>query len=167
MSVSFYDFTTPLFMRGLTVLSDYMDKTIAYSETHPADLFEAKLAPDMFPLSRQVQSACDKAKNGIARLISVPAPSFQDTETTFKELKTRIAKTLTFLNMSTPAQFEGADERMVEFRFPGVKGPISGHAYLTEFLLPDFCFHVATVHDILRHNGLAIGKADYLGKRGA
>jgi hypothetical protein len=104
VSVSFCGFTTPLLNSGLSILSGYMDKAIAYVETSkidPAALFGARLAPDIFPLSRQVQSACDKAKNGVARLTGVTAPSFQDTESTFQELKMRIAKTVTFLNSAT------------------------------------------------------------------
>jgi hypothetical protein len=167
MAATLYTFTIPLLTRGLAVMSGYMNKAAAHAKAHqldPATLLGARLAPDMFPFSGQVQRACDKAKNGVARLTGVAAPVHQDTETTFQELQLRIAKTLTFLNAATPAQFEGAEERMVEFRFPGLTSAISGQVYLTQFLLPDFFFHIATAHGILRNEGLQIGKVDYIGK---
>jgi uncharacterized protein len=163
MPATLCTFTIPLLTRGLSVLSDYMDKAATHAKTlgiDPAALVSARLAPDMMPLSGQVQSACDKAKNGVARLTGTTAPAYADTETTLEELKARIAKTLLFLNAVTPAQFEGAGDRVVTLR----DRTMTGHVYLTQILLPDFYFHIATAHGILRHNGLAIGKADYLGK---
>jgi hypothetical protein len=118
----------------------------------------------MMSFSGQIQRASDKAKNGVARLAKVEAPAFADTETTFAELDTRIAKTVEFLDSVKPSLFEGADERTVELKFRSVGGVMTGHTYLTQVLLPDFYFHLATAHGILRNKGLPVGKADYLGK---
>ena len=166
MATTLYAFTVPPLIRGLSVLSTYMDKAIEHATRHgtSADaLFGARLAPDMQPLSSQVQMACDKAKNGVGRLAGVTPPPYSDTETTFDELKARIAKTQAFIQTITAASFEGAGERIIEFRFKGTQ-MISGHDYLTKVLLPDFYYHIATAHAIFRSNGLQLGKADYLGE---
>ena len=131
---------------------------------HDGDILDARLAPDMLPFSGQIQRASDKAKNGVARLANIDAPSFTDSEATLAELESRVAKTVEFLTSVSPSRFEGADHRRVELRFRSVNGIIEGHAYLTQILMPDFYFHIATAHGILRSKGLAIGKADYLGK---
>ena len=169
MSATLYAFSAPLLTRGLSILSIYMDKAIEHAATHGLDedvLFSARLAPDMQPLSSQVQMAGDKAKNGVSRLVGITPPAYPDTETTFDQLKTRLAKTIDFIGTITPAQFEGSGEREVELRFKGSNLVMTGHDYLTKGLLPDFYFHLASAHGILRHNGLAIGKADYLGTVG-
>ena len=167
MLPAFYAFTSPLLVRGLSILSGYMDKAAAHVAENgidPAVLINARLASDMMPLSGQVQRASDKAKNGIARLAGISAPAFADTETSFEELKDRLGRTMAFIETVPSPLLEAAAERRVEFRFPGVTGPMNGHAYLTKFLLPDFYLHIAIAHGILRHHGLEIGKVDYLGK---
>jgi hypothetical protein len=159
-------FSSPLLLRGLSILSDYLDKAAAQAAqdgTGPAALLDARLAPDMLPLSGQVQMASGKAKNGLARLTGVTAPVFEDTETSFEELKARIDRTTAFIEAIPPGAFVGAADREIELRFGGATRRMDGQAYLTKFLLPDFYFHLATAHGILRHNGLGIGKADYLG----
>lgn len=166
MQKMMYELSVPAMTRGFAVLSGYLDKAKAHAEAggvDPAELLGARLAPDMLPFSAQIQRASDKAKNGVGRLTGVAAPSFADTEASFDELRTRIARTVEFIGALTPAQFEGAEERRVELRFRGLSAEMSGFAYLTKLLLPDFYFHIATAHGILRHKGLAIGKADYLG----
>ncbi|MGH8066091.1 MAG: DUF1993 domain-containing protein [Candidatus Entotheonellia bacterium] len=166
MSTALYTFTIPLLRRGLSILSSYMDKASAYAEARgidPATLVGARLAQNMLPLSGQVQRASDKATNGVARLTGAIAPVFEDTESTLEELEAGIAKTLTFLDAVTPVQFEGTENRTIELRFRSVSGTMNGHTYLTKFLLPDVYFHIATAHGLLRHSGLQIGKADYVG----
>jgi hypothetical protein len=166
MSTELYGFTVPLLTRGLSILATYMDKAIKHAEatgTSEDVMFKARLASDMSALSSQIQMACDKAKNGVARLTGRTAPAYPDTETTFHELSLRIAKTKSFVDAITLDQFEGAGDRLVELRYKGAIRTMNGHDYLTKVLLPDFYFHVATTHGILRHCGLAVGKADYLG----
>jgi hypothetical protein len=167
MAFSTYDLTVPPLIRGFDVLTSYLDKAAAYADENKIDssvLINARLAPDMQPLSAQVQRASDNAKGAIVRLTGVPTPSFPDTETTFDELKARIANTVALLKELTPAQFEGSESRIVEMRFRGGMHKLSGETYLLQVLLPNFWFHVTTAHDILRHNGLKIGKSDYFGK---
>ncbi|MEI9942240.1 MAG: DUF1993 domain-containing protein [Pseudomonadota bacterium] len=118
----------------------------------------------MLPLSGQIQRASDKAKAGVARLTLVDAPAFADTETTFAELAARVEKTTAFLRSVAKEHFEGSDARAVEINFRSLSGSYSGERYLMGILLPDFFFHVTTTHGILRNRGLAIGKADYLGR---
>jgi hypothetical protein len=129
----------------------------------PEVLIEARLAPDMHKLSRQVQIASDMVKNGAARLAGISAPSFPDTETSFPELQARIAKTVTFLETIDEAALKGADTREIVLKFPGMEMQFSGAGYLTGFVLPNLFFHVTTAYNILRHNGVAIGKRDYMG----
>jgi hypothetical protein len=157
----------PLLRRGFGVLSAYLAAAREHVETtalSESAILGARLAQDMLPFSGQIQRASDKAKNGVARLVDVEAPNFPDTEATLAELDARIAKTLDFLDSVKPGRFKGADMRVVELRFRSVNGVMSGHTYLTQVLLPDFYFHVATAYGILRHLGLPIGKADYLGR---
>jgi hypothetical protein len=161
-----YRFTVPLLRRALGVLSTYIVGVRKHAHAHGLDesmLLSARLAPDMLPFSGQIQRASDKAKNGVARLAEIVAPSFADTETTSRELEERIANTVAFLDSVKPSLFVGADKRTVELRFRSVNGAMSGQTYLTQVLLPDVYFHVATAHGILRNNGIDVGKADYLG----
>ncbi|MEP9379595.1 DUF1993 domain-containing protein [Aquabacter sp. CN5-332] len=158
---SIYDYTVPVLARGLTILSTYMDKAAAHAAAQgidPSELINARLAPDMLPLSGQIQRASDTAKASITRLTGVAAPSFPDTETTFPELKERLANTLAFVESVAPAQFEGAEAREVDLRFLKV----SGADYPAQFMLPNFFFHLAIAHGILRQAGVNIGKKDYL-----
>lgn len=163
MSLSMYDLSIPALQRGLGVLSRSLDKASAYATERgfePSILVNARLAPDMLPLAGQVQRASDTSKGGIARLTGLTAPSFPDTETTIDELKERIAKTVAFLQTITRQQLEGSAERSIESR---AVGTMPGSTHLLAFVLPNFYFHVTTAHGILRHNGVSVGKKDYLG----
>jgi uncharacterized protein len=166
MSLSMYDLSVPVLQRGLGVLSNYLDKASAYATERgidPTVLINARLAPDMLPLAGQVQRASDGAKGVGARLTGADAPSFPDTETTFAGLGERVAKTVAYLQTITPQSLEGSDARPITLKFGSQSVTLRGDAYLTGFALPNFFFHVTTAHNILRHNGLAIGKKDYLG----
>jgi uncharacterized protein len=166
MSVSMYKLSVPVFIRGLNVLAGLLDKAEAHAAERKIpldDLFNARLAPDMLPLSGQIQRVSDTSKNAIGRLTGVPAPSFPDEEKTFAELRERIAKTIAFLETVKPSDLEKSDSRDVTISFSKVKFTFSGDDYLLKFALPNFFFHVTTTHDILRNQGVAIGKVDYLG----
>jgi len=168
MSLSMYDATVPVLVRGLNNLSHLLEKGLASAEARdidPAVLVAARLAPDMHPLSRQVQIASDSAKGAASRLAGVDNPSWPDTETTFPELQARIRKTVDYLETFKPEQFEGAESKTVTLPLPGGEMKFSGQEFLLGFVLPNFLFHVTTAHAILRHNGVPIGKADYLGAR--
>ncbi len=130
----------------------------------PADrLPNARLAPDMFELTRQVQIACDHAKNGVARLIGVEAPVFEDNEQTIEDLKSRIARTIEHLNRAPESAFEGAAERRIVVPLQGtMRAEFDGLQFLRDWTLPNFYFHVVTAYDILRHNGVELGKADFM-----
>ena len=117
----------------------------------------------MFPLSRQVQIATDHAKGACARLVGVDVPSYADTETTFAELQARIARTIEFVRAFRPEQFEGAESRDVTLTIAGQKVPFKGGVYLSQFALPNFFFHATTTYAILRHNGVEVGKRDFIG----
>jgi uncharacterized protein len=166
MSISVYDFSIPALARGLTNMSALLDKAAAHAEVKKFDtivLAQARLFPDMHPLARQVQIACDTAKGAGARLAQVEVPKHPDTETTFAELKARIAKTVDFLKTITPAQVQGAESRSIEIKFPNGAWKFTGSSYLTEFVLPNFYFHVSMVYALLRNNGVDVGKGDFLG----
>ena len=117
----------------------------------------------MFPMARQVQSACDTAKGAVARLAGVEIPVHEDTEQTFEELKARIAKTIAFINTVKPAQIDGSEEREVVLKMRSGEVKFKGMQYLLGHALPNFYFHVTTAYDILRHNGVEVGKRDYIG----
>ena len=166
MPFTLYDASLPMMVRMLRNLAAILDKAVAHAEDHtiaPATLIEAKLAPDMFNLARQVQSAADAAKTCAARLAGEPPPSFPDTETTFEELQTRIAKTIAYVLGFTPEQINSAETRTITL--PIRKQPVDFTAadYLTKFAAPNFFFHVTTAYDILRQQGVEIGKMSYLG----
>lgn len=166
MPLSMYQASVPVFTRGLGILSTLLDKAAAHAEARkldPAVFMTARLALDMFPLSRQVQAASDAAKSGAARLAGIEPPSFPDTEASFPEIKQRIAKTVAFLDGIAPGQIDGSEERSVTLKLRGGEVGFTGQRYLLTFALPNFFFHVTTAYDILRHNGLDIGKRDYLG----
>ena len=164
MTLSMYELSVPMVVRGLTVLSQYLDKASDFAVANdvvPADLINARLAPDMLPLSGQVQRASDTSKGAISRLTKIAAPSFPDTETTFTELKDRVSKTIAFLQTATAEDFAGSESKKIELKF--LNTTLSGEDYLLLFVIPNFFFHVATAHDILRNQGLNVGKLDYLG----
>jgi hypothetical protein len=166
MSISMYDFSIPMLTRGLTNLSAILDKGAAHAETKKFDsvvLAQARLFPDMHPLVRQVQIACDTAKGAAARLAGIEVPKHEDTEATFADLKARIAKTVDFLKTITAAQLKDAETRDIEIKFPNGSWKFTGIKYLTDFALPNFYFHESMVYALLRKNGIDVGKMNFLG----
>ncbi len=166
MTLSMYQASVPAFQRALAALDAILDKALAYAEERkidPAALTSARLYPDMHPLNRQVQLLSDTAKGACARLAGLPVPSFADTETTIPELKARIAKTLDFIATVRPEQIDGSEARDITLKAGAREYTFKGQDYLVFFALPNFYFHVTTAYAILRHNGLPIGKLDYLG----
>jgi uncharacterized protein len=166
MSLSMYQASIPVFVRMLGNLSAVLDKGAVFAEARKVDpsvLINSRLAPDMLPLSRQVQIASDGAKGCAARLAAIEVPSFPDTEASFPELQARIAKTRDFLNGIAAGQIDGSEERPVSLKFGGTPISFRGQDYLLTFALPHVLFHVTTAYNILRHNGVEIGKMDYLG----
>ena len=165
--MSMYNASIPAFEIGLNALSAILDKAEAHAEAKRIDLaalLSARLFPDMFPLTRQVQSACDQAKNGGARLAGVDPPRYEDNEKTIAELKARIAKTIGYIKTLDAGKIDASAEREIAFPLgPNTKGHMKGADYLNHFALPNFHFHLATAYDILRHNGVEIGKRDFLG----
>lgn len=167
MSVSMYNASIPVLLRMLGNLSAILHKAEAYAaerKIEPSVLLKARLAPDMLPLVSQVQIASDSAKGCAARLAGIDIPSYADTESSFAELQARIAKTQAFLESIDAAQLEGSEGKSITLNFPGMGLKFSGQDYLLNFVLPNFFFHVTTAYAILRHNGLDIGKLDFLGK---
>jgi hypothetical protein len=157
----------PVFEISLNALSALLDKAEAYSEAKkidPAAILNARLFPDMFAFTRQVQSACDQAKNGGARLAGIDPPRYEDTEKTIPELKARIAKTVAFVKTLDAKKIDASADREITFPLgPNNKGHMKGADYLNHFVLPNFYFHATTAYDILRHCGVEIGKRDFLG----
>jgi hypothetical protein len=168
MAVSIYAVAVPTFQKHLNALSAILDKAQAYATAKKFDssvLAGSRLYPDMFSFTRQIQSATDFAKGASARLAGIPVPSYPDTETTLAELKERIAKTLAFLETVKPQQMEGSESRQITIKFGPNEASFSGQDYLLHFVLPNFFFHCTTAYDILRHNGLEIGKRDFMGAK--
>ena len=166
MTINAHSATVPAFVQILNALSSILTKAAAHAEAKkidPSVFVTARIAPDMFPLARQVQIATDHAKGASARLAGVDNPSFADTETTFAELQARIAKTLDFVKSLKPAQFDGGFERDITLTIAGQKMTWKGDVYLHQFALPNFYFHVTAAYAILRHNGVEVGKRDFLG----
>jgi len=161
-----YQASVPVFVRMFGNLSAILDKAAAFAEAKkidPSVLVNARLAVDMLPLSKQVQIASDAAKGAGARLTGSDVPSFADTETTFPELQARIAKTVDFLKGLDAAQFDGSESKEIVLTLAKGEVTFKGDAYLLNFVLPNFYFHMTTAYAILRHNGLDLGKMDYLG----
>lgn len=166
MSISMYQTSAPRFANTLKNLAAILDKAQAHAESKKIDplvLTSARLFPDMFALARQVQIACDTAKGAVARLAAVEVPKHEDTETSFAELKARIAKTLEFIAGVKPAQVDGSEEREILLKLQGRDVTFKGLQYLLGFALPNFYFHAATAYNILRHNGVELGKRDFIG----
>jgi hypothetical protein len=166
MSVSLYRLSVPVYLRGFAVLSDLLQKAEAYAADtgiDPADLLNARLAPDMLPLSGQIQRASDTTKGSIGRLTALEMPRFEDNEASFADLHARIAKTVAVFEGVTEADMADSAGKTVSLNFGKLKVELNGTDYLLQFVLPNFFFHITTTHDILRHNGLSIGKLDYLG----
>ena len=161
-----YQASAPRFaniLRNLSALLDKAEAHCAAKKIEPTALTSYRLFPDMFPLTRQVQIACDTAKGAVARLAGVDIPKHEDTEKTFAELKERIAKTLAFIATVKPAQVDGSEEKDVALKLQGKDVTVKGLPYLFGRAWPNFFFHVTTAYNILRHNGVDIGKRDYIG----
>ena len=166
MQISMHDTLVPTANRMLGSLSAILDKAAALAEQKqfdPAVLMNARLAPDMFPLTRQVQIACDLSARAVARLANEEVPKFEDTETTFPELKARIARALAFVNSVQKAKFSGSEDRDVTVVTRRGDLHFKGLDYLRDFVLPNLYFHITTAYVILRHNGVVLGKNDFLG----
>jgi hypothetical protein len=166
MTISMYSASVPVFKNMLGNLSHFLDKAQAHAEAKKFDpqvLVDYRLAPDMLPFKRQVLIACDAAKNGLARLAGVEAPKFEDKENTLAELKERIRKTLDYLDSVPRDSVDGCEDK--EITFPAGRDStrtMKGEAYLLNWALPNMFFHVTTAYAILRHNGVELGKGDYL-----
>jgi hypothetical protein len=167
MKISVYALSMDIFTHALGNLSAILEKGAVYAAAKKFDsgvLLSSRLAPDMLPLSRQVQIACDIAKNSAARLAGTEPPRFEDNEKTIEELRARIARTIDYLKSIPVSAFEGSEER--DIKVPARERPLEfkGLAFLQRWALPNVFFHVTTAYNILRHNGVDIGKQDYLGQ---
>ena len=165
--MSFYDATVPAYLQTLNSLSGLLTKAEAHCEAkkiQPEVLLAARLYPDMLPLSKQIQLATDFAVRGCARVTHSDVPAMPDTEKTFAELRQRIAKAADFVKSIKPAQFEGADTKDVTFPMgPDKTMTLKGQQFISNFSLPQFYFHAAIAHGLLRHNGVEVGKRDFMG----
>jgi len=165
MPISMYQASIPHFVLMLGNLSSILDKTSAHAEAKNIDqavFINARLAPDMYPLSRQIQIAADMAKACAARLAGIEVPRYEDNETTFADLQARIAKTTVFLQSLSADQIDRSEERTVTIKMHDKEVVYSGQHYLLEIIIPHFYFHVTTAYAILRHHGVGIGKRDYI-----
>jgi uncharacterized protein len=165
--MSLYDATVPLFIQMLTALTGILNKAEAHCQAkgiQPEVLLSARLYPDMLPFTKQVQLACDFAAKGSARLADVEVPSTADSEKSFDELRQRLAKTIDYLKTFSPVQFEGAETKDITFPAgPSGNLTLKGQQFVNRFVFPNFFFHTSIAHGILRHNGVEIGKRDFLG----
>ena len=167
MTISLYDASVPVLRQMLGALSDLLDKAEANAKARNFDasvLLGSRLAPDMFNLTRQVQIACDNAKGGVARLAGVDIPKHEDAEASVADLKGRISKTLDFINSISRDKIDGQENRDITIALRTRTLQMKGQPYLLHWVLPNFYFHVTTAYNLLRHNGVDVGKADFLGK---
>lgn len=163
MPLSMYDASVPVFLRGLSALSALMDKAVGEG-FDPTALMEARLAPDMRPFADQIRMASFGPRGCVARLAGIEWPKTADDEVDFDQLKATIKLTTDFLNGIAPDQLEGSETRPITLNVPGVELKFEGAGYLTSFAIPNFYFHVTTAYAILRHQGVALGKRDFLGQ---
>ena len=166
MTISMFQASVPRFVNILGNLSNILDKAQAHDDAKkidPAVLPSCRLFPDMLPMTKQVQIASDTAKGVVARLAGVEIPVFEDNETTLAELKARIAKTIAFIQKMTPAQIDGTEDKEIVIKRGDKETRYNGMQFLLGHAIPNVYFHVATTYNILRHNGVEIGKRDYLG----
>jgi uncharacterized protein len=167
MSISMYQASLPGLIRSLGNLAAILAKADSYAtakKIDPSVLINSRLSPDMLPLSKQVQISSDMARRGVARLAGVDAPSMEDNETTFPELIDRLQKTIDYLQQFTPEQIDGCEEKEITLPVGKETMKFAGMPYLLYFILPNVHFHVTTAYGILRHSGVELGKADFLGK---
>ncbi|MDB5407338.1 MAG: hypothetical protein JWL84_2250 [Rhodospirillales bacterium] len=166
MTLSMSQASIPVFVQLLTAASAVLDKAAAHAEAKKVDptvLLNMRLYPDMFPLVRQIQIATDQAKGCIARLAGMEVPKYPDSEATFDEIKARIAKTIDFVQSVKASQIDGTEDKDLTIPLGQQQRAFKGQAYLINFVLPNFYFHLATAYNILRHAGVEIGKRDFLG----
>jgi hypothetical protein len=162
-----YQASVPVFTQALDALGNVLSKAEAHAAARkfdPAVLLAARLAPDMFPLSRQIAIACDFAKGATARLAGIEVPTWPDDEKTLPEFKARVAKTSDYVRGFKPTQVDGSEEREISLKLRDATRTFKGQAYLLHFVLPNFFFHATTAYDILRHNGVELGKRDFMGQ---
>jgi hypothetical protein len=167
MKTSMYTTSVPRFIRALNNLVAILEKGAAHAEARkidPAVLLDARLYPDMFSLTRQVQVATDVANSGAARLAGLEVPVYENKEASFAELTARVRKTIAYLETLKPEQIDGTEEKTVSWQTRSSTKSMQGMPYLQDHLLPNMYFHVTTTYDILRHNGVELGKMDYLGR---
>ncbi|MFH2131421.1 MAG: DUF1993 domain-containing protein [bacterium] len=167
MAISMYKASIPVFKQMLQSLAAILKKAAVYAENRkidPSVLINSRLYPDMFPLSKQIQIATDTAKGCAARLAGMEPPVFQDGETSFADFIKRVEKTVDFLNSLKAEQINGSEDKTITYTQHGKESSFQGLPYLLHKSLPNFFFHVTTAYDILRHNGLDIGKADFIGQ---
>ena len=166
MNISMYQASVPRFASTLSNLSNILGKAQAYVDAKkldPAALTTYRLFPDMFPLTKQVQIACDTAKGAVARLAGVQIPVYEDNEKTLAELQARIAKTLAFIQTVSAQQIDGSEDKDIVIKRADKETHYPGMQFLLGNALPNIYFHMTTAYNILRHNGVEIGKRDYLG----
>jgi uncharacterized protein len=166
MSISMYQVSVPRFVNILGNLSNILDKAQAYADAKkldPVALTSFRLFPDMLPMTTQVQIACDTAKGVVARLAGVEIPVYEDNETTLADLKARVGKTIAFIQTITAAQVDGTEEKEIVIKRRDKETRYTGMQFLLGHAIPNFYFHVTTTYNMLRHNGVEIGKRDYLG----
>ena len=168
MTLSMYQASIPVFLQGLSSLSAILDKAAgqaAERKIDPSVLLNDRLAPDMLPFTRQVQIASDHAKGATARLAGTEVPKFEDVEKTFDELKHRLSRVVEFVGGFDASQIDGSEDREITPPIGGSGNTMTfrGQAYLLHFALPNFFFHQTTAYTILRHNGITIGKRDFIG----
>ncbi len=166
MSITMHSASVPIFTRMLGNLGTWLDKAEAHAQAKkfdPAVYLGARLAPDMLPFTTQIQIACDGAKFGVSRLAGVDAPKFDDSESSIAELRERVRATIEFIRSVPASKLDGTEARDVTI--PRRAGPMTmkGEAYLKHYVLPNFFFHITTAYALLRHNGVELGKTDYLG----
>jgi len=166
MTISMYQASVPVFRHQLGALSNILGKGEAHAQARkidPSVLVQARLSPDMFPLAKQVQIATDSAKGAVTRLAGVEPPVYEDTETTFEQLRERCARTQALVDSFAPEQIDGSEEREIVMKMRESSVTFQGQHYLLGFALPNFFFHVTTAYAILRHAGVELGKRDFLG----
>ena len=166
MPISMYQASVPRFISILGNLSNILDKAQAHIDAKKiadASLTAYRLFPDMLPMTTQVQIACDAAKGVVARLAGVDIPAFEDNEATLADLKARVAKTIAFIQTITPAQIDGTEDKDITIKRGEKETHYKGMQFLLGHAIPNFYFHVTTTYNILRHNGVEIGKRDFLG----
>lgn len=167
MTLTMYEASAPYFARMLRNLASILAKAETYAVSRkidPAVLINARLFPDMLPMVKQVQIATDHAKGAVARLAGAELPRYDDTEQSFAELQARIARTIAFVESFTAEQLANSEERDIAFTIGGYDLAFKGAPYLMGFAIPNFYFHIVTAYNILRHNGVDIGKRDFIGE---